>query len=92
MADKKFLTYKGKPLQRKDNLIYYGKTDDKNIIVMQILNSKKESDLDISGHIAVALQTNAAPGKEKILKTAQREGMFAALDLAEFWLSESLGE
>ena len=92
MADKKLLTYKGKPLQRKNNLIYYGKTDDKNIIVMQILNSKKEGDIEISGHVAVALQTSAAPGKEKILKTAQREGLFAALDLAEFWLSESLGE
>ena len=92
MAEKKLLTYKGKPLQRKDNLIYYGKIDDKNIIIMQILNSKKEEDLDISGMIAIALQTNTAPGKEKILKTAQREGMFAALDLAEFWLTESLGE
>jgi len=90
MADKKMLTYKGKLLQRKDNLIYYGNTDDKNIIIMQILNSHKEGDLDISGMVAVALQTNVAPGKEKILKTAQREGMFAALDLAEFWLSESL--
>ena len=90
MAKEKILTYKGKPLQRKDNLLYYGNTDDKNIIVMQILNSKKEADLEISGAVAVALQTNTAPGKEKILKTAQRDGLFAALDLAEFWLSESL--
>jgi len=92
MAEKKLLTYKGKLLQRKDNLIYYGNVDDKNIIIMQILNSKKEGDIDISGMVAVALQTNTAPRKEKILKTAQREGLFAALDLAEFWLSESLGE
>jgi len=88
----KQLTYKSKPLQRKDNLLYYGNIDDENIIVMQILNSKKENDLEISGAVAVALQTNTVPGKEKILKTAQRDGLFAALDLAEFWLTESLGE
>ena len=90
MAKEKQLTYKGKPLQRKDNLLYYGNIDDKNIIVMQILNASTENDLEISGAVAVALQTNAAPGKEKILKTAQRDGLFAALDLGEFWLSESL--
>jgi len=90
MAKEKQLKYKGKPLFRKDNLIYYGNVEDKNIVVMQILNSKKENDVDISGAVAVALQTNDVPGKEKILKTAQREGLFAALDLAEFWLTDSL--
>ena len=94
MATKKeknnILTYKGKPLLRKDNLIYYGNAEDKNIVILQILNSKKENDLEISGAVAIALQTNTVPGKEKILKTAQRDGLFAALDLGEFWLTESL--
>ena len=40
MAEKKNdfpLTYKGHPLRRKDNLIYYGSMADKYIIALQIL-------------------------------------------------------
>ena len=35
------LTYKGHPLRRKDNLIYYGSMADKYIIALQILSSEK---------------------------------------------------
>ena len=35
------LTYKGHPLRRKDNLIYYGSMADKYIIVLQVLDSGK---------------------------------------------------
>ena len=44
----KALEYKGHPLQRKDNIIYYGSFADKYIIMMQILDSKKEGDLDMA--------------------------------------------
>ena len=35
----KILEYKGHPLQRKDNIIYYGSFADKYIIMMQILET-----------------------------------------------------
>ena len=42
MAEKKeFLTYKGKPLVRQGNTIYYGDMADDYVIMMQIL-AKKE--------------------------------------------------
>jgi hypothetical protein len=88
--ENKMLTYKDKPLLRKGNLLYYGNHDDKYIICMQVEGSKKVNDLEVSNHIVVNLQTNVAPGKEKIIKKAEREGMYAALDLGEFWLSEAL--
>ena len=37
------LCYKGHPLRRKDNLLYYGSMADKYIIMMQILDTKKIS-------------------------------------------------
>ena len=89
---KEMLMYKEKPLLRKGNLIYYGNADDKYIICLQVQGSKKVQDLEISTNILVSLQTNVAPGKERIIKKAEREGFYAALDLGEFWLSESLGE
>ena len=36
------LSYKGHPLRRKDNLIYYGTMAEKYIIMLQILSSKDQ--------------------------------------------------
>ena len=42
MADEKtILTYKGRPLMRKDNLVYYGSMADSHIVMLQILETKK---------------------------------------------------
>ena len=38
MSDtKEFLMYKGHPLMRKDNLIYYGSMADEYIVMLQVL-------------------------------------------------------
>ena len=43
MADEKtILSYKGRPLMRKDNLVYYGSMADSHIVMLQILETKKE--------------------------------------------------
>ncbi len=34
------LTYKGRPLMRKDNMIYYGSMADSHIVMLQVLDSK----------------------------------------------------
>ena len=42
MASEKIpLSYKGHPLRRKDNLIYYGTMAEKYIIMLQILATQK---------------------------------------------------
>ena len=38
------LVYKNHPLRRVDNLIYYGSMADKYIVLLQILDTKKEKD------------------------------------------------
>ena len=50
------LMYKGHPLRRVDNLIYYGTMAEKYIIMMQILDTKKEQDLDVATKVSVQLQ------------------------------------
>ncbi|NLB81169.1 MAG: hypothetical protein GX800_06090 [Clostridiaceae bacterium] len=84
--------YKGKPLIRRGNLIYYGNTEDKYIIALEVLNSTKIINLDVSTHVVVKLQTNDIPGKEKVLKKAERDGLYSALDVGEFWLEDALSE
>lgn len=37
---KNALVYKGHPLRRNDNILYYGSMSDKYIIMMQIMDTK----------------------------------------------------
>ena len=47
------LIYKGHPLRRIDNLIYYGTMADPYIVMMQILESKKENGLDMATKVSL---------------------------------------
>ncbi len=93
MADeKKYLTYKGKMLVRKDNIIYYGNPEDSYVVMMNVTGTEKEGNYDITSKITISLQTNTGGTKERIVKQVEREGMFKALDIAEFWLADALEE
>lgn len=57
MSEKmKVLTYKGHPLMRKDNLVYYGSMADEFIVMLQILETKKLDDLELATKVSVQLQ------------------------------------
>lgn len=94
MADKKndFLTYKGKPLVRNGNTIYYGNMTDDYVIMMQITSSKEFGELDLASKVTVQL-INTDPDvsiKEKIVKSSEKKGLYAAMDIADIWLTRAL--
>ena len=91
-SENKILTYKGKPLMRKGKQIYYGNADDKYRGYLEVEDEAELLGLNISTSVSVQLQTNDVPGKEKGIKKAERDGLYAALDLGEFWLTEILAE
>ena len=92
MAEEKILTYKGHPLMRKDNLIYYGSMADTHIIMLQILESKKEGDLDVATKVSIQLQLTdpAAKSRDRIVKKSEKNGLYAALDVGCVWLERAL--
>ena len=92
MAEEKILTYKGHPLMRKDNLIYYGSMADSHIIMLQVLESKKQGDFDIATRVAVQLQLTdpSAKSRDRIVKKSEKPGLYAALDLGCVWLERAL--
>ncbi len=94
MADNKkdFLTYKGKPLVRKGNTIYYGNMSDPFVIMMQITASKQFGELDLASKVTVQL-INTDPDvsiKQKIVKSSEKKGLYAAMDIADIWLTRAL--
>ena len=93
MADQgTVLQYKGHPLMRKENIIYYGSMSDKYIIMMQILDSKKVKDLQVATRVAVQLQQTSpnVSRREKIVKKTEKDGLWAAMDIASIWLGRAL--
>ena len=88
----KTLEYKGHPLQRKDNIIYYGSFADKYIIMMQILESKKEGDLDMATKVSVQLQLTdpSIKSRARIVKKSEKDSLYAAMDAAAAWPERAL--
>ncbi len=93
MADeKKVLMYKGHPLMRKDNLVYYGSMADSHIVMMQILETKKVNDTDIATRVSVQLQLTdpTARSRDRIVKKSEKDGFYTALDVGSVWLERAL--
>ncbi len=91
-TNKILLTYKGRPLIRKDNTIYFGSMADKYIAVLQILSSHKVGDLDVADSVSVQLQLTVhdISSKNKTLKSTTKDGLYNAMDIAAIWLDRSL--
>lgn len=87
------LSYKGHPLMRKENIIYYGSMSDSHIIMMQILESKDLKGLPVASRISVQLQQTDpnVRAKERIVKKSEKNNLWAAMDIATIWLNRSLG-
>ena len=84
MADEKVLMYKGHPLMRKDNMIYYGSMADSHIVMLQVLETKKQGDADIATRVSVQLQLTdpSARSRDRVVKKSEKAGLYTALDVA----------
>ena len=93
MASEKIpLSYKGHPLRRKDNLIYYGTMAEKYIIMLQILDTKKVDDLDVATKVAVQIQLTDPDlkSRDRVVKKTEKDSLYTAMDVATVWLDRAL--
>lgn len=88
------LIYKGHPLMRKDNMIYFGSFADKYIIMMQILETKKVKDLDVATRVSVQLQLTdpSVKSRDRIVKKTEKDSLYTAIDVASVWLDRALAQ
>lgn len=86
------LMYKGHPLMRKDNIVYYGSMADSHIVMLQILESKKVGDQDVASKVSIQLQLtdSAARSRDRVVKKSEKDGLYTALDLGHVWLERAL--
>ena len=86
------LVYKNHPLRRIDNLIYYGSMADKYIVLLQILDTKKEQDMDVATRVSVQLQLTdpALKTRDRVVKKSEKDSLYAAMDVGCIWLERAL--
>ncbi|HBL41413.1 MAG TPA: hypothetical protein DDY98_07585 [Ruminococcaceae bacterium] len=95
MAEKKkakFLSYKGKPLVRCGNTIYYGNMNEPYVILIQIKSSKKVQELEVADKVVVQLVKTdpTLRPKDSIVKKADKMNLFQAMDIGVVWLDLAL--
>ena len=90
--EKNVLMYKGHPLMRKDNLIYYGSMADSHIVMLQVLETKKVGETDVATRVSVQLQLTdpSARSRDRVVKKSEKPGFYTALDVGCVWLDRAL--
>lgn len=88
-----FFSYKGYPLVRKGDEIYYGNMNDNTVIMMQILEKTKMGKLDVASRIKIyQMKTDEKLSPmEAIVKQSEKSSLYEALDIAYVWLSRQSG-
>ena len=90
--DKEFSTYKGRPLVRCGDEIYYGNMEEPYVIRMQIKSKKEVNGVEIADKVTVQLMATdpyLSPRKQ-LVKSSEKKGLFLAMDIADIWLNRAL--
>ena len=95
MAKKKdFLMYKGRPLVRNGKTVYYGYMSDPYVLIMQITSTRNVNGMEVADRVVVQLVStdpNVRP-RDRIVKKAERTGIYSAMDIGSIWLERELGK
>ena len=86
-----FITYKGFPLVRNGNTIYYGNMSDEFVANLNIQSTHDENGMAVADKIMVILMRTATDidPQDMVVKTSNRESLYDALDVANIWLSRT---
>ncbi len=92
MAETKFLMYKGKPLVRKKNEIFYGDMSEKNVVRFLILSTADDGGIELANEVSIQLIKNDSdePIEKRVVKESKKSTLFEALDLGFTWLERAL--
>ena len=87
--EQNFLTYKGKPLVRSGDIIYYGSMKDAYVVMMQIRSKKMQGDQEVADLILLQLLATdeTLSIKDRVANKGERHGLSEAMELADIWLS-----
>ncbi|HWP51457.1 MAG TPA: hypothetical protein VN626_07145 [Clostridia bacterium] len=85
-------TFKGKPLVRSGNVLYYGDPSEKYIAMMQVLTNRSFEDVTLSDRISVQILSTdeSVHTSQRVIKRTEKIGLYKALTIATIWLERAL--
>ena len=88
------LLYKGRPLLRCNNEMYYGNPADSHVVFIQILGTEEKNGIQVANKVHVQLLSNdqSLGPKARIVKQSDKPGLYSALDIGYIWLERALAE
>ncbi len=93
MAEGNFFYYRGFPLVRSGNEIYYGSMGDKFVTRLTIRESEKFKDSEMPTKVMVQMvPTQMEPDLLSKVRKGEMNSLYEALDTAYVWLSKELFE
>jgi len=97
MSDKKngeFLMYRGRPLVRKGDEIYYGKMNDRFVIKLQVVSKSTVNSEEIADQVNVLLidTEEIMNPRRSIVKRSEKKGLYQAMDIGAVWLDRALSD
>ena len=86
------VTYKGLPLVRNNNEIYYGDPAKEYIVYLNVVSTKQVDGQEIADKVQVALISTdtSLDFMQRIKKQGVRNGLYDALDVGGVWLQSTL--
>ena len=86
------LVYRGHPLRRVDNLIYYGSMAEKYIIMMQVLDAEALDDIKLSKKVSIQLQLTDPNlrSRDRVVRSTEKGSLAEAMEFASIWLERAL--
>ncbi len=87
-------SYKGRPLVRSGDTLYYGSMTEKYVVKLDVKSKKDVQGLQVADKVSVQLMSTDAEirNRKQIVKTSEKEGLYLALDIADAWLTRELGK
>lgn len=94
MEQQPFLMYKGKPLVRCGDTLYYGNMTDKYVVMLRVLTTRKQGNMELADKVSVQLMYTDADVRvrDRVVKTSEKQGLYNAMDIGSVWLERALAE
>lgn len=86
-----YLTYKSRPVVRCGNTIYYGSMRNRCVVMLMIQEQTPDHGVPLATRIKCYLTKTdtSLPLPERIVKNAERQTLYDAMELAAAWLKKN---
>jgi len=87
----KTLSYRGYPIVRCNNQLYYGNMTDQYIVFIQILQSSTIDGTDVGNKVFIQLLSTdtSLPPAKRIIQQTDKNNLLNSLEISNVWLKKA---